>query len=260
MTLNIHQVSYLATSKVIQEVYTYFMKFKRFYVPQALGEEASKGAFPITLTSQENLLNQLKNVFRLKSGDQVIFFDNSGYDFLVNIDSLEKDKITFTVLETIKNNVTLDRDVYLFSSIIKKDNFEWVAQKATELGVTYIVPILSERSEKKDLNFERLNKIIIEASEQSGRGVLPVINEILDLEDAIKKYSNLKTVAMHTAGDALVSQNLKEISGVYIGPEGGWSEREIEVFNKNEIPVFTLGPQVLRAETAVIAALAKIVF
>src|SRR6185369_17065774 len=121
-------------------MYNFSMQLKRFYTPG--------------LVPSKEVMNQVKNVFRLRTGDKVIFFDNSGNDFIVQIDSFEKDTLKFKILETIKNNVVLGH-VYLFASIIKKDNFEWVAQKATELGVTHIVPILSERSEKKDLNFER---------------------------------------------------------------------------------------------------------
>lgn len=240
------------------------MHNKRFYVKTCILKLASEKQVALTLTSQEALVNQLKNVFRLRSGDRVIFFDNTGYDFLVNIDAFgkakEKDSINFTILETNKNTVALGRDVYLFASIIKKDNFEWVAQKATELGVTHIVPILSERSEKKDLNFERLNKIVIEASEQSGRGVIPIVSEIVTLEDAISNYHKVSSIALHTIVSNPVSQDLSKFDGVYIGPEGGWSEKEIELFKQNKIAVYSLGPQVLRAETAVVAALSLLVF
>jgi 16S rRNA (uracil1498-N3)-methyltransferase len=237
------------------------MKFKRFYVTQALGELASKALQDgITLTSQAALVNQLKNVFRLGKGDEIVLFDNSGEDYYVSLESLEKDSFTFRVNEVKKNNVVSPKETYLFASIIKKDNFEWIAQKATELGVTHIIPILSARSEKKDLNFERINKIVIEAAEQSGRAVLPIVSEVMKLEEALHRYNHVHTIVMHTKGSKLVSQDLKEINGIYIGPEGGWSDEEIELFKKNEIPVYSLGPQVLRAETAVIAALTLLIF
>jgi 16S rRNA (uracil1498-N3)-methyltransferase len=237
------------------------MNIHRFFIPMNFGDLAPKDSSKsVTLPPSESLVNQLKNVFRFEPGDKVIFFDNSGYDYLVKIDSLGKENVSVTILETIKNNVTLGRDVYLFASIVKKDNFEWIVQKATELGVTHIVPVLGERSEKKNLNFERLNKIIVEASEQSGRGVLSIVCNIMTLEDAIYSHQHIKSVAWNIEAPKFVSRNLESVSGIYIGPEGGWSEKEIELFNKNEIPVYSLGPQVLRAETAVIAALSQIVF
>lgn len=226
----------------------------RFYSQEKLGPKNSK------LISRGPLVNQLRNVFRLVTGDEVILFDGSGFDFVSVIEGYEKDAVSFSVVEVRQNTVVTQHETYLFASVVKKDNFEWIAQKATELGVSHIVPVISERSEKKNLNMERLQKIVIEASEQSGRGTVPAISEILDLETAFEKYSHIKSIVWDIVAQKFVSQDLEDVVGVYIGPEGGWSPKELELFAKHNLKTRSLGPQVLRAETAVVAILSRMVF
>jgi 16S rRNA (uracil1498-N3)-methyltransferase len=154
-------------------------------------------------------------------------------------------------------------EITLYMAVVKKDTFEWIVQKATELGVSRIVPILAERSEKKSLNQERLVKIAIEASEQCGRGNVPVIEEIQTLSQVIGSAGEGRTfIVFHTEGEYFKPTDISNIEsvGVFIGPEGGWSPAELEMFHKNSLPVRCLGPQVLRAETAAVAALSVVVF
>jgi 16S rRNA (uracil1498-N3)-methyltransferase len=130
-------------------------------------------------------------------------------------------------------------------------------QKATEIGVNHVVPVLCERSEKKNLNMERLEKIAIEASEQSGRGDVPKIHDVVKLSELLKKdllpnraiYFDLNGISLK---EAVKDSDTKDIA-VFVGPEGGWSEAEVAEFKKYNIQAVTLGSQVLRAETAAIA-------
>jgi 16S rRNA (uracil1498-N3)-methyltransferase len=251
----IPHVSYLATSKKLLKVYTFGMRSPhRFFSQEKLGTKSSKHI------SHGPLVNQLKNVFRLSVGDKVILFDSSGFDSVAVIEGYEKDTVSFSIVETFLNTTKPSREIFLFASIVKKDTFEWIAQKATELGVSHIVPIMSERSEKKNLNDERLKKIIIEASEQSGRSTIPQLHEIINLESALEKFSNIQSIAWDIHAEKFVSQDLADVVGMYIGPEGGWTAHELELFLKHNIMTRSLGPQVLRAETAVIATLSQIVF
>ena len=186
-----------------------------------------------------------------------------------------KDKIVLLVQKTYPSRFMPEQEVWLYASIVKKDNFEWIAEKATELGVSHIVPVMSERSEKKSLNLERLEKIVIEASEQSGRGDVPMIHPIVSLGEAIDQAKISFTsgphevleqprevIAFHTEGEFFQRSGFGGVKSVavFIGPEGGWSEREVELFHIENIPVKCLGKQVLRAETAAVAALAQFVF
>ncbi len=230
------------------------MRTHRFFSQEKLGGTTS------TLITCGPLVNQLKNVFRLTKGDEIILFDNSGYDFRAVIGDYEKDSVSLTIIEKNENTVLPTRETYLFASLVKKDTFEWIAQKATELGVSHIIPIVSSRSEKKDLNIERIQKIIIEAAEQSGRGTLPILYEITELDSALTNYAHVKSIAWHTQAVKFVSQDLEGAIGAYIGPEGGWSQEELELFKKHGVHTRSLGPQVLRSETAVIAVISQLVF
>lgn len=230
------------------------MKLNRFYTEDKIGENKA-----ISIT-RDSLVNQLKNVFRLVKGDEVVLFDNSGFDYHVLIEEYNKDSVSFTVKEVNQNIVVPQRETYLFVSLVKKDNFEWISQKATELGVSHIIPLISERTEKKDINLDRVKKIIVEAAEQSGRGTLPILYDVTDLPTALGKYGHIKSIAWHTLASKFVSQDVAESIGAYIGPEGGWSPAELDLFRDHGIAAKSLGPQVLRSETAVIAVLSRLVF
>lgn len=230
------------------------MKLQRFFCEEKLGG-MSKIVIP-----RASLVNQLKNVFRLKTGSEVLLFDNSGHDYNALIDEYGKDTVSLSIIKENENRVLPTQETYLFASLVKKDNFEWILEKATELGVSHIIPIISNRTEKKDLNIDRAHKIIIEASEQSGRATIPILHDVSDLEVTLNKFAHVKSIAWHTHAPKFVSQDLTDTIGAYIGPEGGWSTDEEELFNKYNIRMRSLGPQVLRSETAVIAVLSRFVF
>ncbi len=248
------------------------MRLHRFYISEKIANQSE-----ITVHSAE-LVNQVRRVFRLKKGDSLVLFDGSGSDYECTIDGfgeeskIDSDKVISLHSATSMRSAFIPaRNIYLCAAVVKKDTFEWIVEKATELGVTHIIPIMAERSEKKSLNEARLKKIAIEASEQCGRGNIPVMSSIMTLNEAfsfLKKGSQSAeagipvSLAFHTEGSLLERSDLPTNSdiAVFIGPEGGWSETEMDMFHKNGIPVRCLGNQVLRAETAVIAALSQVVF
>ncbi len=216
---------------------------------------------PITLKkfdiTDRDMIHQWKSVFRYNVGSQVILFDGSGVDYLCMITSLRNLGATLEVIEN--KEVGMNRNnVYLCMALVKKDNFELIAQKVTEIGVTHIVPILCERSEKRKLNMDRLNKIILESSEQSGRGDIPTIHEVMKIEEVFKKgILPQEKIVLHPEGDALKKylSGLHETKSfaVFVGPEGGFSPKEIELLKSYNVPAISLGSQILRAETAAIA-------
>jgi 16S rRNA (uracil1498-N3)-methyltransferase len=234
------------------------MRSHRFFINETIG-----GNKQLTL-SDEELIHQLKQVFRLSAGDSVVLFDGSGYEYTATLDLLSKDEVRVSV-GAAAAVPTPAREVWLCAAIIKKDNFEWIVQKATELGVAHIVPILAERSEKKNLNMERLVKIAREASEQSGRGTVPQIHEPTELENVFSadadKLSEMPAhkIVLHLEGESLSPEvrASTEPVALFVGPEGGWSEREVALCREKGAAIHmmgTLGTQVLRAETAAIAA------
>lgn len=283
------------------------MRLHRFYISEPVGLKTE-----LTIDSPE-LVNQIRRVFRLKTGDSIVIFDGSGFDYECTIDFPEKkntivsnDKIQMHVVATKRSAFFPVRKVFLYAAVVKKDTFEWIVEKATELGVTDIIPVMAERSEKKSLNEGRLKKIAVEASEQSGRGTIPNIHPIVEFKEAVTQSivqssserisgtlaahaplrsrigdvspssslpidlqsrglenKEIKSIAFHLEGESLktLRSDLKESNiACFIGPEGGWSESEIDLFHKNKIPIVSLGSQVLRAETAVIATLSLIMF
>ncbi len=227
------------------------MRIHRFYTSETISGET----FDI---SNKDLIHQWKSVFRYNVGSQVIVFNGSGIDYLCLISSLRAQGATLVVTREVNNtNLALRKNIYLCSALIKKDNFDLVAQKVTELGVNHIIPILCEHSEKKKLNMERLEKIAVEASEQSGRGDVPMIHEVTTLEKLFNSgVLPQEKVVLHPDGISFgqYKNNLNQNSiAVFVGPEGGFSSNEIEFFKKYNVQVVSLGSQILRAETAAIA-------
>ena len=202
-------------------------------------------------------VSQWRKVFRFGTGDKVVLFDDSGFEYVATIVRFYEDGAEVALGEK-KQGIVPAREIWLCMSIIKKDNFEWVVEKATELGVTHIVPVISGRTEKKALNMERLRSIAKEASEQSGRGNIPIVHEPVALADSFEIVKADEKFVCDTGEDA--SKKLSaDASGksiaLYIGPEGGWDDADKALFNDNKILPISLGELVLRAETAAIAGM-----
>jgi 16S rRNA (uracil1498-N3)-methyltransferase len=223
------------------------MRLHRFFIEEHLRNKKDISIF------DDEIIHQWKDVFRLRSGDKVILLDNTGFEYLSEVQLLAKGKAELKILESTAATNIPKKEVWLFAALIKKDNFEWILEKGTEVGVSHFVPLLSDRTEKKDINMERAQKIIRESSEQSGRGKMPEIDEPTDLEQAINT-AQIPLIAFHLTGEKFVAdfQNAKQKIGILVGPEGGWSDKELTLFKEKNIPVYTLGEQVLRAETAAI--------
>src|SRR3989344_3057867 len=156
------------------------MRLHRFYVLQPLGEEV--------VINDVSTIKQWTKVFRYKKADFVVLFDGVGSDGTYSIESISP-KECVLLRAKVSPSYIPEKKLTLYISVIKKDNFELVIQKATELGVTTIIPIIGERSEKKNLNGERLNKIAIESSEQCGRGDIPTILPIISLSEVLETES-----------------------------------------------------------------------
>jgi len=228
------------------------MRLHRFYINQQIGKEVR--------VEDKELLHQWQKVFRLKASDRVVLFNggNSEYEGFFKILAKNEAVIFIDKEREVKNPVNVE--LHLFQSIIKKDNFEFIVEKCTEIGASAFHPIISERSEKKSLNIERLNKIGKESAEQSGKTKLPEIFAPESLGKAIKEFDG-ELFVLDFDGESLSktfsAKEGKKI-GILIGPEGGWSENERIIFDEMGIRSFSLGSQILRAETAAIVSSALI--
>lgn len=243
------------------------MRLHRFYISVPIGSRTE------LVVTDAAVVHQIRRVFRLEAGDLIVMFDGSGSEYICAITSYESDdRVTLAVRESAHARFTPSQGprLWLFAALVKKDTFETIVEKATELGVTDIVPVMAERSEKKNTNESRLVKIITEAGEQSGRGDLPKLHPIVSLKESVTQCISEKLkepLVFHTDGAQLEkgggSDSTSPVSltqAVFIGPEGGWSPNEVALFHEHTFAVRCLGPQVLRAETAVVAALSQIVF
>ena len=234
------------------------MRLHRFYISEKIGNKTE------VILDNSDVVHQIRKVFRLKKADLLIIFDGSGSDFTCGIEDFRDDTIVLGLRSVAKSRFMPEREVHLYAALVKKDTFEWIVEKATELGVTKIIPVIAERTEKKAINEERINKIAIEASEQSGRGSVPEIAPVATFKEIIGRISNsdVKTIAFHTDAPLFESSDIEgnETLACFIGPEGGWSPDEVALFHDNKIPVKSIGNQVLRTETAVVATLSLVMF
>ena len=231
------------------------MSIIRLYHPENILENST------SLLSKEHT-HYLVNVMRAKRGGNVNFFNKNG-EWLSEIVFLEKDRVEVKFLSKIKEN-TNTHNVELAICLVKKNAMEIILQKATELGIKKIIPIISERTEVKEINFERATKIVIEATEQSNQLEPPEISEILKLKDFLNINTNKKIFFADINSDYnLEKKDFKEGESVtvLVGPEGDFSpaERELILNDSTTVP-FSLSKNILRTDTAVISAISLVNF
>ena len=214
------------------------------------------------LLSKEHT-HYVANVMRLKRGSNLNFFNKDG-EWLSEIIFLDRDRIEVKFLNKVKESSKLS-NIELAICLVKKSPMEIILQKATELGVSKIIPIVSERTEVKEINFERANKIVVEATEQSNQLTPPQISEVTKLKDFLKNLDSSSKLlfADVNSKDNLKSKVLEEAKtlSVLIGPEGDFSpsERELILANSHVVS-FTISKNILRTDTAVISAISLINF
>ena len=230
------------------------MSIIRLYHPENILENST------SLLSKEHT-HYLVNVMRAKRGGNVNFFNKNG-EWLSEIVFLEKDRVEVKFLSKIKENTnTLNTELAI--CLVKKNAMEIILQKATELGIRKIIPIISERTEVKEINFERANKIVIEATEQSNQLEPPEISEILKLKDFLNINRNKIFFADINSDYSLEKKDFKEgeTVTVLVGPEGDFSPTERElILNDSTIVAFSLSKNILRTDTAVISAISLVNF
>jgi len=228
----------------------------RLYHPISIEENST------SLLSKEHT-HYIVNVMRLKRGSNINFFNKEG-EWKSEIIFFDKDRVEVKILEKVKQSMTLS-NIELAICLVKKNPMETILQKATELGVSKIIPIISERTEIKEINFERANKIVVEATEQSNQLIPPQISEVKKLKDFLKDLdeSSKLLFADVNSKDNLKAEVLREakLLSVLIGPEGDFSplERELILANSKVIP-FTISKNILRSDTAVISAISLVNF
>tara|TARA_B100002052_G_scaffold98201_1_gene90733 strand:+ start:43 stop:744 length:702 start_codon:yes stop_codon:yes gene_type:complete len=202
----------------------------------------------------------LSKVMRVNTGEKFSLFNQNG-EWEAKIDKIIKGIVEFSISKKIRSN-TNEKEIWLAFAPIKLNYLNLMIQKATELGVTKFIPILTERTIVRKINEKRVNKIIIEASEQSNRLKVPQLEEIVKLDDFLK--FNQKTNIIF--GDLNTNNNKLNINStqplcILIGPEGDFTtkEREKILKLKNVIPI-KINENILRSETAAISIISILTF
>ncbi len=200
----------------------------------------------ITISDSE-IIKQISKVLRLEVGEQVVLKTNqTAYEGVVSLVSRNE----VVVSELVEKERTGSyKKVSLFFCIPKKDKFELILEKCTEIGVTDFYPVISDRTIKTNINIERSEKIIQEASEQAQRIDTPTLHAIQSIDDIIKEY---RPAVFDVEGEAFIKDENKAVQNILIGPEGGFTIRELELFRNTRLDIYKVGETVLKTETAAI--------
>lgn len=232
---------------------------QRFYLPN----DVFSGNYAII--EDQEIIKQLINVLRAKEGQKFGLFDNSGYEYLGQLVDLNKKQAKLLVIDKQLGRRELKVELTLFQSLLKADKLEWVIQKAVELGVSKFVPVVSRHCVSQTLTenkLRRYNQIIKEATEQCGGVKLMELARPLAFEQAltaIKDFSGEKIICWEQEIAKKIQPITAKRGVVFVGPEGGYSQEEIDLANNCKVCPVSLGVRILRAETAAVVVLAKII-
>ena len=229
--------------------------FKELLAPASVGEtivlDGANGA-------------HIRRSLRMAVGDAVVVSDGAGLDYDTVIESFDGDAVCLRVRERAENRTEPSLWVTLYQGLPKGDKLEQIIQKSVELGVAEVVPVALSRSiakvgDKAAQKQARWQKIADEAAGQSGRGCLPAVSQPISVDELVRRAASVKTIVCYEAGgeplDLLVSPADAKLALV-IGPEGGLAPEEVARLQDAGAHVATLGPRILRTETAPVAALA----
>lgn len=221
----------------------------RLFVPDTLSP-----ALPVTLSP--DAVHYLFHVMRLQPGDLFSAFNGRDGEWTVRLKSLNKKEGVFLPESQTRTQQNPPR-LILCPALIKKDPMDFVLQKATEIGVSAIYPLITERTVVSRLNMDRARAILIEAAEQSERLTVP------ELFEPASPATVLKSLPMDVTPVCLAERQTTDFRptpqnphALFIGPEGGWTQTELNLFQKEGVSFWHLGDTILRAETAAVAALA----
>lgn len=209
---------------------------------------------------EQSDIHHIKNVMRNKNNDKIeVVYDKK--TFICNIDNIND--CSLSIIEELKENNELDIELVVVCSLVKEQKMDLILQKLTELGVSKIIPLKTERSivkideKRESKKLIRWQAICKEASEQAKRNNVPIVTDIYTLKDLIKEVSDIKLLCSVNEKNNFINNYLQNYENcakmiVVIGPEGGFSDKEEEFLVSNGYDRVSLGNRVLRVETATI--------
>lgn len=216
-----------------------------------------------------DVAQQIRRVLRMRPGDEFALLDGLGYEYRVTLAEYGKDEVWAELQDRSPVKSEPEHKVTMCLALLNKpEKFEWALQKCTELGAARFVPVVAERSVRgalKGVRRERWERIIQEAAEQSGRGLIPTLAEPLSLRDALDAEGSSRqapylAIMPELGGSATLKDVLVGVRSIslFIGPEGGFTPSEVGMAGEAGVAIVTLGPRTLRAETAAVATLALV--
>ncbi len=238
---------------------------------------------PLQVNAEDNEIiiqgddvKHISKVLRLTEGDEIEICDGEAWEYIGRIQRIDKSEVTAAIIgrEPLKTEAKLH--VILYQGLPKGTKMELILQKTTEMGIAEIVPVITDRAvvqlkdqKDKEKKAERWYKITEEAAKQSKRGIIPEVHVPISFNDALKQSASndmnilayekesqkgLKALLTHSK-----DKSMRKI-GLWIGPEGGFTEEEISLALQNNVNTVTLGPRILRTETAGFALLSMVMY
>ena len=215
-----------------------------------------------TVVVEGVLHHKMRNVLRLRVGESLYFFNNTGCEFFGKIVEQKKFKTHILIMDQKETTFKSHIHITLAQALTKGKKFDWLLQKATELGVRQFVPLIAQRNIIQKVSpgkIERWNKIVVHASQQSGRNDIPIIVPMMNLREYLKTIENENAVKILLAEPHLVQLKQKSVLQdgqkfiIMVGPEGGFSADEFDSIIQAHFHPITLGALTMRSETAPLA-------
>lgn len=220
-------------------------------------------------------VNHIRNVLRMNRGDRIIVNDKNGNDYYCVITQVDVCEVVASVESVKQNESELKTKLYLFQALPKADKMELIIQKAVELGVHEIIPMQTARcvvkldnGTRKQKKIARWQAIAESAAKQSSRGIIPIVKDVMSYSEAVEYAEKLeyniipyeRAEGMEESRKAIEEAAEKDSIGIFIGPEGGYEDNEVEKAIKSGFNVVSLGKRILRTETAGMCMLSIIMF
>lgn len=208
-------------------------------------------------------VKHIKNVLRLNKGDKIVVCDGEAYEYIVEIETLGDNQVEGIIIHKEMSKSEPPIDVILYQGLPKSTKMDLIIQKTTELGVNEIIPVMTERTivkldndKKEQKKLERWNRIAMEAAKQSKRGKIPTVGNVLSFKELLNRLKNEEFVIVPYEDESKTGAKeiLRKYTGkkinIVIGPEGGFEEEEISMLKEIGAHIISLGPRILRTETA----------
>lgn len=235
-------------------------------------EDAQVGENSVTIEGSD--VNHIRNVLRMKQGEKVRISTSSGKNYFGTIADLSEAMVLVDILEECADDTELGNKIYLFQGLPKSDKMELIIQKAVELGAYEIIPVAMKNcvvklEEKKAAGkTARWQEIAKSAAKQSKRSLIPVVQMPMSYKEALAKAKTLDVVLIpyeNARGMAATKEAIEQIKpgqsiGIFIGPEGGFTDTEIELAKNLRMQLISLGKRILRTETAGLATLSILMY